>query len=141
MLVNTTNKMCDCGSVIAYNKFHNTEEKVSKKIASLEQKGWSKTKIGNWLNDKKKTDNLRKDRTAEFIDWVSLLNELIVHQGLQKIGMFIHWYKGSLEEETLTFSEEKKIELSQINEEAFKNIDYDIFVSFYQTKQYSSEIK
>ena len=96
--LNTTSRMCDCDSVIASNAGDSkSENKFSSSIKKMEKKGWSRSKIERWLNQKensRRNQELQQDK----IRWTNFLSELLNVDQIGKVGLLVHWYELGLEE-------------------------------------------
>src|SRR5438128_1204985 len=90
-LVNTTSKQCDCGSVIGSNANHSSRSIQPKDIERLRSKGWSETKINNWIANKTKTDIQAQERDTERNQWMNFLHEVIWENHIGIVGLYIHW--------------------------------------------------
>ena len=78
-------KYCDCGTALGAISFIEKNKKSNEKdLQRLKKKGWSETKINNWLENKKRSE-LKDERAAEHKqgnyeydaeNWINFLTEL-----------------------------------------------------------------
>ncbi|OQP47300.1 hypothetical protein A4H97_07290 [Niastella yeongjuensis] len=129
-LVNTTTKQCDCGSIIGIESHPAGKGIQPKDIERLRRKGWSETKIKNWIADKTKTDFQAQDREKERIQWMVFLHEAINEYMIGMVGLYIHWYDNSIFDEEIIFKDKKKISLSELQVDTLGKLRYDILYEF-----------
>lgn len=129
-LINTTSKQCDCGSVIGSDANGSSRSALPKDIERLEHKGWSETKINNWIANKTKTDNQGKEHDAERHKWISFLREITRENNIGAIGLYIHWYDNDINTEEITFKSKEKISLSELVDNTLDKLNYDILYEF-----------
>ena len=92
ILINTTVNHCDCGSVIASDVHNAKGDELAKDLERLRKKGWSETKIHNWVANKTKANEKEKEREAERDHWMRFLHEAIMENNTRWVGLFIHDY-------------------------------------------------
>ena len=128
--INTTSRMCDCGSVIASNAQHlNEEEKYASDIKLKKKKGWSDTKINRWIKQKEnsgRNEELKQDNER----WQQFLGELLTVDQIGKVGVLIHWYDLGLEDELINLNGKKKVKISNLSEDTLENMEYDTLYEF-----------
>jgi hypothetical protein len=129
-LINTTSKQCDCGSVIGSDANHSGKSIQPKDIERLKHKGWSETKIKNWIANKTKTDTHAKEHETERNQWISFLREVIWENNIGMVGLYIHWYDNDISDEKITFRNKEKISLSELQGDALDKLNYDILYEF-----------
>ena len=130
LLINTTSKQCDCGSVIASDSHPSSMDIQPKDIERLKRKGWSETKINNWIANKTKTNIHAKERDKERDQWTSFLDEVILKNNVGKIGLYIHWYDEIMESEELTFAGRERISLTEMKSDTLDKLNYDVLYEF-----------
>jgi hypothetical protein len=101
----TTVGHCDCGTVLAPNVV-DREGQRSEQAAKLVKRGWSKGKIERWLNDRIKADERAEERrhanTPDSLGlWSRIISDLLSTPGVQQAGLFVHFYSGDLQQETI----------------------------------------
>lgn len=106
----TREKACDCGTALgSARESPLVRADLGKQVAKLRRKGWSETKIERWKRDRRKSEddqNRRFHAEAERLrsdteTWLALLGELLASREVRSVGVLLHWYAGSLEDERI----------------------------------------
>jgi hypothetical protein len=129
-LVNTTASYCDCGSVIASASHPSTKEIKPSDIERLKRKGWSETKIKNWNENKSKTNTQAKEHDKERLQWTTFLEEVIMEKSIGKVGLYIHWYEDSMENEEIVFISRERVSVIQLKGDTLDKLNYDTLYEF-----------
>ena len=129
-LVNTTTRQCDCGSVIGSDSNQTSKGVQPKDIERLKRKGWSETKINNWMASKTKTDLQAQERDTERSQWTDFLKEAIRKDNFGMVGLYIHWYDNNIFDEEITFKEKRRIPLSELQDDTLDKLQYDTLYEF-----------
>ncbi|MBO9708964.1 MAG: hypothetical protein J7521_12205 [Caulobacter sp.] len=91
---------CDCGTVLADCSTPD-EETEAMQARKLARKGWSSARIARTLADRRKAKT-RPTRGQDSLEsWARALRDLRVDLGLSHVGLFLHCYSGSVEEEAI----------------------------------------
>ncbi|MFN8360906.1 MAG: hypothetical protein U0264_13415 [Candidatus Kapaibacterium sp.] len=125
-LVNTTANNCDCSSVIgsAARSAHSDVQLTD--IERLKRKGWSEKKIKKWVENKAKTNTQIKEWDRERDQWTMFLEEAMKENNIGKLGLFIHWYNGNMEDEEVLFNRKEKVSLMTFKDDTLDKLKYDI---------------
>jgi hypothetical protein len=128
-LVNTTANQCDCGSVIASASHPSSRDILPNDIERLKRKGWSETKIKNWIENKTKT-NTQKERDKERDQWTKFLEEAVMENKIGKVGLYIHWYDSTMEDEEIVFNSRERVSLTALKGDMLDKLSYDTLYEF-----------
>lgn len=128
--MNTTPVHCDCDSVIGCEASQGGEDATSKDIERLRGKGWSQTKINNWLASKTRTDSKAQQRSQERQRWIDFLTAATRHPKVGVTGLYSHWYSESLTHEKLTFNNKVRIPLSDLKPATLDHVARDVLYEF-----------
>lgn len=129
-LVNTTSNQCDCGSVIASASNPSSRDNQPNDIEKLKRKGWSETKIKNWIDSKTKTNTQAKEQDKEREQWTNFLEEIILENKIGKVGLYIHWYDSKMEDEEVIFNSKERVSLAELKGDKLEKLKYDILYEF-----------
>jgi hypothetical protein len=130
-------KTCDCGTqlgLVTRTNSPDTERIEKREVDKLEKKGWSETKIKRWLADREKTiekDKIKYDRIVNGVhmdieNWIDYLNKIFTGTSIRHFGLFLHWYKGGLEDERIKIKNRIKIRLSDLTPDSLLKMDEDV---------------
>jgi hypothetical protein len=129
-LVNTTVKQCDCGSVIASASHPSSGDVQPNDIERLKRKGWSGTKINNWIKSKTKTNTQAHERDRERDQWTKFLEEVLLVKKIAQVGLYVHWYEHSIEDEEIVLNCRERVSIASLNEDTLGKLQYDRLYEF-----------
>lgn len=136
-----TGSVCDCdtvlGSVSAQGEVQ-TKATVSGDIEKLKKKGWSQHKIERWLAEKSgATDRHQEaDRSksvAELAQWREFISVMLLDKSTNRLGLLIHMYSGSLEDEQIQIKRINRISLSEQFENSLLEMEEDVLYMLSET--------
>ena len=124
----TTNKDCDCGSVLGKNYSDDLPKPNWKKEEKkLERKRFSKRRIELLLEQKRKefiekNSGELKEEKKEAKKWADFLNDKRLKNKINEIGILYHHFSGELQKERIKIKNGKKNSAENINVDFLKNI-------------------
>ena len=98
----TTSGMCDCGTLLGSRCKINLDQKPEIEIARLKRKGWNDTKIARWVEQKLAIKNGSSPNHDEIQKWTGFITEILERRLTNTIGVLIHQYSKSVNEENFT---------------------------------------
>lgn len=122
-----TGSICDCDSIFIHRVYSQKNIKgVENDINKLIKKGWSQRKIERYKKDKEKSWQ-KNDEPGQVVtgDWFEYLKNLLEVKELKAVGLFTHYYSGSLETERLELKETIKVCVDDIGKAFLKSIEED----------------
>lgn len=134
----TTGKFCDCGTALGSQLRRTVEHSPEDEIPKLKRKGWSAAKIDRWLNDKRSArerQQLAREEQAQLDtpdaeSWQALLQEVLDTTSTQHVGLLLHWYHGSVEEERITIQEIVRVPIDKATPEFLMQIAENVVYCF-----------
>ena len=93
--------MYDCGTELGRLAGAEMAEQ-QRKVRRLEKKGWSKAKIDRWVADRSKSINRK-----EVVAWVDFLTTALSSGAADSVGLMLHFYSGSVDDETFDFGRQQ----------------------------------
>ncbi len=134
-----TKGMCDCGTALGSlchrEKDASGEEKrMNRQLRKLRRKGWSKTKIDRWLADKRKAREVKARIQNQYPvsakSWVDFVHNTLDSGCTQAIGLLLHWYRGSLEDEKIDLKRTERVDYACVDDNLLLNIEEDVLYMF-----------
>lgn len=92
----------DCGTVLGQGSGEETDDTLSFEREKLVRKGWSKTKINRVMSEKLKANKKGNSQKTDSFEYWSNFILTAMDKGVSKVGIFVHFYSGGLEDEHLT---------------------------------------
>lgn len=138
--VSTTRGHCDCGSALGSVRQDGRDDtqNFEDEVVKLRAKRWSEGKIQRWLEQKEQTKEkqLREDEArittgipgANY--WHSFISELLLSRCTNKVGLLLHFYKGSVEGERVKITTRKRIPVEEITPQQLLEMEYDVLYEF-----------
>ncbi len=129
--VRATQSVCDCGTPLgSLSAKHNPKSRAegesahATSVAKLKKKGWSQAKIDRWLGEKETASeraSLQRANSsgANLNSWCQFIKTFLSASQGKALGILLHWYSGSLDDEEI---EIKCIERIPLTEELEKNL-------------------
>ncbi len=131
---------CDCGTAIGSLNHSNAGKSVSyeRELNKFRKQGWSEAKIQRWLEQKEQTkerhqreDEARaKGSTSELNQWVDFIGDLLESGKARRLGLLLHWYRGSIESERIKILGREKVKLIELNPERLMRMKEDVMYEF-----------
>jgi hypothetical protein len=121
-LVYPEGKHCDCGTELGSIKEPIVGRFARSDIENLRRKGWTETKIQRWVEQKKKIE-ARDERIhqvkrqylesgeADPDGWIGIISEILDATNSKYVGVLLHWYSGSLENERISLSGRSRVSI------------------------------
>ncbi|MCC6361085.1 MAG: hypothetical protein IT450_20275 [Phycisphaerales bacterium] len=102
---------CDCGSALVPGESTSARRNpraatLQKRAARLSRKGWSQAKIDRWVSEHVQADawseRQRHTKRADTLKmWTAIITDLVALPGVERAGLLLHQYSGSVDEEIL----------------------------------------
>jgi len=140
--VRATQSLCDCGTPLgSLTAKHNQrgraegESSHGTAVAKLKKKGWSQAKIDRWLGEKEiaseRTSLQRANSSgADLNSWCQFIKTFLPANQGKALGILLHWYSGSLEDEKIEIKSIERIPLSEELEKDLLSIREDVLYLF-----------
>lgn len=101
----TTKGMCDCETQLGSKCRVSPAQSSEMEIARFKRKGWSDTKIARWIEQKSAIKNESTQNLDEIQKWMEFITEVMEKRLTSKIGILIHMYSKSVNDEVFTLRE------------------------------------
>jgi hypothetical protein len=134
--VRMTDNDCDCGTVLGSSRSDVPlwTGPTASELEDLRSKGWSKTKIGRWVEQKRQTlrRNVRVEHQREALSqermefWRDFIRSVVVDSGVERLGLILHWYSDS----RLCIKSRKSVRLSDLTDSLLARMEYDVIYDF-----------
>lgn len=125
---------CDCGTSIGSSRTSDPVESTKKDIKRFKKKGWSETKIKNWLMNRERSE--KKDERAELDrgtnvnedakNWIGLLRDFQNSSEIGYFGLLLHWYSGNVESEPVNILDWRKINPERLTTSGIFEMEEDV---------------
>lgn len=127
----TTPGTCDCGTVLGSASTGNTSPatRMERDLQKLRSKGWSEAKIQRWQSQREGAQH-NHQRPSEAERWILLIHKLLQQPQARRIGLFLHWYSASVEQERLIISDPRKVQLSELTVDFLTHLQEDVVYTF-----------
>ncbi|MGB3464116.1 MAG: hypothetical protein WBA74_02560 [Cyclobacteriaceae bacterium] len=132
--IGKNSKYCDCGTALGAIAFIEKDKKSNEKdLTRLRKKGWSTTKISNWLENKKRSD-LKDERAAKHKqgnyeydaeNWIKFLTELSKNPGIGYFGVLFHWYSSGVESERVELLKYEQLKICELSPDYIYRMEED----------------
>jgi hypothetical protein len=117
----TTSGMCDCETLLGSKRKISTVQNSEIDIARFRRKGWNDTKIARWIEQKSAIKNESIQDFDEVQKWMEFITEILEKRLTNKIGILIHMYSKSVNDESFTLGE--SYNQSSLTEDYLLNLD------------------
>jgi hypothetical protein len=117
----TTSGMCDCETLLGSKCKISTVQNSEIDIARFRRKGWNDTKIARWIEQKSAIKNESIQDFDEVQKWMEFITEILEKRLTNKIGILIHMYSKSVNDESFTLGE--SYNQSSLTEDYLLNLD------------------
>lgn len=105
----TTSGMCNCDTELGGATYNDSTAytKLSSRVTGFRKKGWTESKIKNWLAEKRKyltkirRKNIHSDAGVEIENWRRFIAEILSEKLSEHIILLLHMYKQSIENERI----------------------------------------
>lgn len=133
--VRATRSVCDCDTGLGSSSDSPGEvltvATVSNDIDKLKKKGWSQHKIERWLAEKSGTVDrnqqaVRSKNDAELAQWREFISAMFSDTITKRLGLLIHMYNGTLEDEQIQIKRINRISLSEQFENKLLEMEEDV---------------
>ncbi len=129
-----TRSTCDCDSVLgsaSNREAIQTAAADTGDIEKLKKKGWSQHKIERWLAEKSGTTDRhqhtdRSKSVAELVQWREFISAMLSDKSTDRLGLLIHMYNGTLEDEQIQIKGINHISLSEQFENSLLEMEEDV---------------
>lgn len=101
----TTSGMCDCGTLLGSKCRISSGKNLEIEVARLKHKGWSDTKIARWVEQKSAIKNKSINNLDEVQKWMEFITEILEKRFTTTIGILIHMYSKSVNDEDFTLGD------------------------------------
>lgn len=135
----TTWGMCDCGTTVgSRNTDSHRPRNYSRKVAKLLKQGWSEAKIARWMSDQEAVAARQEREKAERgsvqgannQEWTAFVQEVLSEQVATSIGILLHFYSHSVDDEPFGELKTLTIPCGQLSPETFANVQEDVIYRF-----------
>ncbi len=133
----TTSGMCDCETQLGSTCRISPDQNSEIEIARFKRKGWNDTKIARWIKQKSAIKNKSIQNLDEIQKWMEFITEIMEKRLTSKIGILIHMYSKSVNDEIFTLSE--SCNESELTAEYLLNLEQNR-VHFFTKKSISPQI-
>ncbi|UOG39961.1 hypothetical protein MAL08_19640 (plasmid) [Leptospira noguchii] len=134
-----TTGTCDCGTELGRLNYYKRESHDSTKTLALKlsKKGWSKSKIDRWIEEKDKNQS-KHDRKFEYLKntnstetkfWIDFIHNILSSNITNEFGLLLHWYDKSLESNFL-LKGISKVKFAEGSDFFFDEVEEDILYIF-----------
>ncbi|MBX9721691.1 MAG: hypothetical protein K2X81_09875 [Candidatus Obscuribacterales bacterium] len=133
--VRATRSACDCDSVLGSASPQREAEQTtiphSTNIEKLRKKGWSQHKIERWLSEKSGSLDRRQQQDkskhdAELTQWCEFISALLLSGFTKRLGLLLHMYKGSIDDERIRIKRIEHLSLSEQLDNELLSMDEDV---------------
>lgn len=122
----TTRGHCDCGTTLgSKNSLHNNQSSIDRHVKKFKRKGWSESRIDRWLEEK-----LKPKPGGDTFSWKSLISSLIEKGNAEYVGILLHAYSGSLENEKIEIERIEEVGFANLSEEYLCKVEEDVLYRF-----------
>ncbi len=140
--VRATQSVCDCGTPLgSLSAKHNSkslaegENAHAASVAKLKKKGWSQAKIDRWLGEKEtaseRTSLQRANSSgADLKSWCEFILAYLKASEGEALGILLHWYHGSLDNEKISIQSIERIPLTEELEKNLLSMREDVLYLF-----------
>jgi hypothetical protein len=136
----TTRSLCDCGTPLG-SLSGDTAVKPDNRdiqISKLRKRGWSQTKIERWLEQKdheeekqeREKDVHMANATPQLDRWVEFLSDVLRSGRTPRIGLLLHWYRGTVEGERLHLVRQERLPLTHLNTDHLLRLNEDVVYNY-----------
>ncbi len=118
---------CDCGSVISSARHRIIPDlKSEKEIEKIKRKGWSDTKIKNYLTSKLKADTHKTNELeTERINWYDLIKGIFDLTKINSFGILAHEYSGDISTVLINVESKRKIKMMEFSPQQLDSFQLD----------------
>ena len=136
----TTRNQCDCGT--ALGSLHSNADgrlpTYERDLQKFRKQGWSEAKIKRWVQEKElarenaeiKSQTVTGYEISQVAYWVDFLTTALKLGHTSRIGLLLHWYKGSLTNERIKLKNIVTTSVSEITPDYLLQIEEDTLYSF-----------
>ncbi|MDP3508923.1 MAG: hypothetical protein Q8T09_13125 [Candidatus Melainabacteria bacterium] len=130
--VRATQSVCDCGTPLGSSATKDNRGKSKDAgesahavaVAKLKKKGWSQAKIDRWQAEKEtasERSSMQRANSsgADLKSWCQFIKAFLTASEGKALGLILHWYSGSLDDEKIQIN---SIEHIPVTEELEKNL-------------------
>lgn len=130
-----TRDCCDCRSWLGEGRSHRLksdhQSALSEEIAKRKKRGWNDHKIARWKNEKEKHDVALGEKQAnnsieELTRWKNFISAVTDEGGLPCVGLIIHDFIGSIDEESFSLLRVETLSRSAISTETLAKLQFDV---------------
>lgn len=147
--VQTTRKHCDCGTSLGSLARRETksQDALGHQAEKFRRRGWSEAKIDRWqVQTERDRARRRQEGTTgaqrglqDAKQWIDLLRDLLNSGATARIGLLLHWYRGSVESERVELNGIRRVELSAASTDQLMGIEDDVLYEFVRGTEVASD--
>jgi len=93
---------CDCGTVLGQGLEEEFDNFLQIEKEKMVRKGWSETKIDRVISEKSKAYAKKSSQETDSFEFWSNFILTAMDKNIKKVGVFVHFYSGGLEDEHVT---------------------------------------
>lgn len=145
----TTRKHCDCGTVLGALRGSGAKSQgaLAHQVEKLRRRGWSEAKIDRW-RDQTGQGRARREQESgagaqrglqDANQWIDLLRDLLNSGAGPRIGLLLHWYRGSVESERVALKGVRRVAISTLNPDQLMGIEEDVLYEFVRGSELASD--
>jgi hypothetical protein len=136
LYLNATSGICACGTSLGSLRRTADRPAASKKeLRKLRQEGWSEAKIERWVEEKEAAKaqaltTAQAARTADAERWITQLRSILAAGKTDRVGLLLHWYRGSLEDERIHLRNRVPVRIDEVTPDLLMNLEEDVLYEF-----------
>lgn len=124
----TASGYCDCDTVLGILN-RPSGKSLNAELNRLKNKGWSKTKIQRWLEQKEQKKE-KQSKSLQASQWINFITDVLKLGGIKRIGLLLHWYMKAVENEPIKLHSKNKIKLTNLTPSLLMKMNEDELYEF-----------
>lgn len=140
--VRATQSVCDCGTPLGSSYAKENQKSLAEgesahavAVAKLKKKGWSQAKIDRWQAEKEtaaERSSLQRAYSsgADLNSWCQFIKAFLTASEGKALGLILHWYSGSLDDEKIQINSIERIPVSNELEKNLLSVREDVLYLF-----------
>jgi hypothetical protein len=132
---------CDCGTALGARRRSAAEHEqdngsvktsIARKAEKLRRAGWSGAKVEKWLEQKESTagKHSKPNEEPSIEHWATFLARVLDSGAARRVGLLLHWYNGSLDDEDIVLARKEMHNRKEITAEFLSDIEEDVLYDF-----------
>lgn len=136
----TTRNQCDCGTSLGslHSNADSSTSSYERDLQKFRKQGWSEAKIKRWVQEKElarenaeiKSQTVTGHEISQATYWVDFLTTALKSGNTDRIGLLLHWYKGSLTNERIKLKNIVTTPILEITPDCLLQIEEDTLYNF-----------